>query len=80
MALVQMEHPILSEHHYVISSVAGLKDGIKDYLILHSPQTLCDTYWKEKELEKGILVKKFSLLANTQQHYSILPHCSSHSL
>jgi hypothetical protein len=27
-------------------------------LIQHSPQTLCETYWKANELEKGILVKK----------------------
>jgi hypothetical protein len=42
----------------VSSFIAGLRDRIKHYLIAHSPQNLCDAYWKAKELEKGILAKK----------------------
>jgi hypothetical protein len=58
MALMQLDYPGLSESYFVSSFIVGLKDGIKHYLIPHSPQTLCDTYWKAKELEKGILHKK----------------------
>jgi hypothetical protein len=62
MSLIQMDYPSLTEQYFVGSFIASLKDGIKYYLIPHSPLTLCDTYWKAKELEKGILVKK-SLLS-----------------
>jgi hypothetical protein len=64
MELMQMDYPALNELYYVRSFIAGLKEGIKHYLIPHNPQTLCDTYWKAKELEKGILHKK-SLLTPT---------------
>jgi hypothetical protein len=36
-------------------------------LIPHIPQTLCETYWKAKEHEKGILVKK-SLLSSSSTY------------
>jgi hypothetical protein len=65
MALMQMEHPGLNEQYFVSSFIAGLKDGIKHYLIPHNPQSLCDTYWKAKELEKGILHKKSLLTASS---------------
>jgi hypothetical protein len=44
MALMQMDYPGLSETYFVSSFIAGLKDGIKHYLIPHSLQTLSDTY------------------------------------
>jgi tryptophan synthase alpha subunit len=58
MALMQMDYPNLTEAYFVSSFIAGSKEGIKHYLIPHIPQNLCDTYWKARELEKGILVKK----------------------
>jgi hypothetical protein len=64
MALMQIEYPGLTEAYFVCSFIAGLREGIKYYLIPHSPKTLCDTYWKARELEKGILHKK-SLLPTT---------------
>jgi hypothetical protein len=45
MALMQMDYPGLSEHYFMSSFIAGLKEDIKHYLIPHSPQTLSDTYW-----------------------------------
>jgi hypothetical protein len=68
MSLMQMDYPGLSEPYFISSFIAGLKEGIKYYLIPHNPQTLCETYWKAKELEKGILLKK-SLLS-TPSSYS----------
>jgi hypothetical protein len=65
MALMQMDNPGLSEPYFVSSFVAGLREGIKHYLIPHSPQTLSDTYWKAKELEKGILIKRSLLTSST---------------
>jgi hypothetical protein len=65
MALMQMEHPGLDEQYFVSSFIVGLKDGIKHYLIPHNPQSLCDTYWKAKELEKGTLHKKSLLTASS---------------
>jgi hypothetical protein len=65
MALMQMEHPGLTKQYFISSFIAGLKDGIKHYLVPHNPQTLSDTYWEAKELEKGILVKKASLSNST---------------
>jgi hypothetical protein len=79
MALMQMEHPGLTEQYFVSSFIARLKEGIKHYLIPHSPQSLCDTYWKAKELGKGILIKK-SLLSSSctypkpTQHYNTLKY------
>jgi hypothetical protein len=64
MSLMQMEYPGPTEQHFVSSFITGLKEGIKHYLIPHILQSLCDVYWKAKELEKGILVKK-SLLTPT---------------
>jgi hypothetical protein len=58
MSYMQMDYPGLNEAYFVSSFIAGLREGIKPYLIPHSPQTSSDTYWKAKELEKGILVKK----------------------
>jgi hypothetical protein len=52
MTLMQMEHPRLNEQYFISSFIAGFKNGIKHYLIPHNPETLCDTYWKAKELEK----------------------------
>jgi hypothetical protein len=63
MALMQMEYPTLTEPYFISSFIARLKDGIKHYLVPHSPQTLSDTYWQAKELEKGILVKKSLMYA-----------------
>jgi hypothetical protein len=45
MALMQMEHPGLIEQYFISSFMAGLKDGIKHYLVPHNRQTLSDTYW-----------------------------------
>jgi hypothetical protein len=64
MDLMQMDYPNLSEPYFVSSFIADLREGIKHYLIPHSPQNLCDAYWKAKELEKGILAKK-SLMTPT---------------
>jgi hypothetical protein len=64
MSLIQKDYPNLNEPYFVSSFIAGLKEGIKHYLIPRSPQTLSDTEWKAKELEKDILVKK-SLLSST---------------
>jgi hypothetical protein len=36
----------------VSNFIAGLRDGVKHYLVSHNPQTLGDAYWKAKELEK----------------------------
>jgi hypothetical protein len=60
MSLIQMYYPGLTESYFVSSFITVLKDGIKHYLIPHSPQSLCDAYWKAKVLEKGILHKKIS--------------------
>jgi hypothetical protein len=65
MTLMQMEHPRLNEQYFISSFIAGFKNGIKHYLIPHNPETLCDTYWKAKELEKDILIKKSLLTANS---------------
>jgi hypothetical protein len=46
MALMQMEHPGLTEQYFISSFIAGLKEGIKHYLIPHSPPKLSDTYWQ----------------------------------
>jgi hypothetical protein len=62
-----MDSSGLTEQYFVCSFIAGLKDIIKHYLIPHNPLTLCDTYWKAKELEKWILVKK-SLLSPTTSY------------
>jgi hypothetical protein len=64
MALMKMQHPGLTEQYFISSFIAGLKEGIKHYLVLHNPQTLSDTYWQAKELEKGILVKKTLMHSN----------------
>jgi hypothetical protein len=48
MALMQMDYPNLSEPYFVSSFIAGLREGIKHYLIPHNPQNLCDAYWKAK--------------------------------
>jgi hypothetical protein len=61
MALIQMDYPLRNEPYFVSSFIAGLTEGIKHYLISNNPLTLCDTYWKAKELEKGIMIKKFLL-------------------
>jgi hypothetical protein len=45
-----MQHPGLTGHYYINSFIDGLKEGIKHYLVPHSPQTLYDTYWQAKEL------------------------------
>jgi hypothetical protein len=70
MALMQLDYPGLNEPYFVSSFIARLKDDIKHYHIPHSPQILCETYWKAKELENDILVKK-SLLT-TPSTYSKL--------
>jgi hypothetical protein len=62
MSLMQMDYPGVTEPYFISSFIARMTDGIKHYLIPHCPQTLCETYSKAKELEKGILVKK-SLLS-----------------
>jgi hypothetical protein len=46
MALMQMDYPGLTEPYFVSSSIARLKEGIKHYLIPHSPHNLGDTYSK----------------------------------
>jgi hypothetical protein len=58
MVLKQIDYLGLTEPYFISSFIVGLKEGIKHYLIPHNPQTLCETYWKAKELEKGILVNK----------------------
>jgi hypothetical protein len=68
MSLIQMYYPGLTESYFVSSFITVLKDGIKHYLIPHSPQSLCDAYWKAKELEKGILHKK-SLLTSSHPYF-----------
>jgi hypothetical protein len=73
MTLMQMDYPGLTEPYFVSSFIAGLKEGIKHYLIPHSPQTLCDTYWKANELEKGILLKK-SLMSNPSPYTKPQPY------
>jgi hypothetical protein len=45
MALMQMGYPALTEPYFINSFIAALKEGIKYYLVPHSPQTLSDTYW-----------------------------------
>jgi hypothetical protein len=65
MSLMQMEYPNLSEPFFVSSFIAGLRDGIKHYLIPHSPWNLSEAYWKAKELEKGILTKKSMMTSST---------------
>jgi hypothetical protein len=62
MSYTQMDYPVLNEAYFVSSFIACLRDNIKYYLIPHHSQTLSDTYWKAKELEKGILVKKSLLI------------------
>jgi hypothetical protein len=78
MALMQIEYPNLPEPHYVSSFIAGLKEGIEHYLIPHSSQSLCETYWKTKELEKNILVNKSLLSPNPQftKPFYVTPHVS----
>jgi hypothetical protein len=58
MGLMQMDYPRLNDQYFISSFIAGLREGIKHYLIPHSPQTFCETYWKANELEKDILHKK----------------------
>jgi hypothetical protein len=58
MALMKMQHPGLTEQYFISSFIAGLKEGIKHYLALHNPQTLSDTYWQAKELEKEFWLRK----------------------
>jgi hypothetical protein len=65
MALMQMEYPNLTETYFMSSFITGLKEGIKHYLLPHNSHTLSDTYWKAKELEKGILFKKYMLTTHT---------------
>jgi hypothetical protein len=67
MALMQMEYPRLIEAYFISSFIACLKDGIKHYLVPHSPQPLFDTYWQAMEHEKEILVMK-SLLTTTPSY------------
>jgi hypothetical protein len=76
MALMQMEYPNLPEPYYVSSFIAGFREGIKHYLIPHNPQSLCETYWKAKELEKCILVKKSLLSPNPQFTKPFQPYTS----
>jgi hypothetical protein len=64
MAMVQLDYPGFNKSYFVSSFIAGLKEGIKHYHIPHAPQTLCYTYWKGKELVKGILIKKSLLSSN----------------
>jgi hypothetical protein len=45
MSLMQMEHLGLTEPYSVSSFLAGLKEGIKHYLIPHNPQSLSNAYW-----------------------------------
>jgi hypothetical protein len=73
MALMQMDYPGLTEPYFISSFIAVLKEGIKHYLIPHSPQTLCETYWKAKELEKSILIKK-SLLSTPSAYKKPQPY------
>jgi hypothetical protein len=40
MSLMQMDYLDLTEPYFVSSFIAGLKEGIKHYLIPHSPQSL----------------------------------------
>jgi hypothetical protein len=65
VVLMQMQHPRLTDQYYISSFIADFKEGIKYYLVPHSPQTLSDTYWQAKELKKGILVKKILTLFST---------------
>jgi hypothetical protein len=87
MALMQMEYPNIpdswlemeqemEEPYYVSSFIAGFREGIKHYLIPHNPQSLCETYWKAKELEKCILVKKSLLSPNPQFTKPFQPYTS----
>jgi hypothetical protein len=64
-----MDYPSLTEANFVSSFITGLKDGIKHYLILHSPHNLCDTYWKAKEHEKGTLVKMIPITPDPIHKY-----------
>jgi hypothetical protein len=75
MALIQMDYPLRNEPYFVSSFIAGLTEGIKHYLISNNPLTLCDTYWKTKELEKGIMIKKippYTLIHLYQSQYSFV--------
>jgi hypothetical protein len=72
MVLMQMKHLGQMEPYFVSSFIACLKEGIKHYLIPHNPQSLFDTYWKTKELKKGILVKK-SLLTSSSSYAKTNP-------
>jgi hypothetical protein len=47
MVLMQMDYPRLIEPYFISSFIVGFKEGIKHYLI---PHTLCEIYWKAKEL------------------------------
>jgi hypothetical protein len=73
MTLMQIDYPSLIEPYFISSFIAGLKEGIKHYLIPHSPQTMCKTYWKAKELEKDILIKK-SLLSTPSAYTKPQPY------
>jgi hypothetical protein len=44
MGLMQMDYPGLNEQYFISNFIAGLREGIKHYLIPHNPQTLCETY------------------------------------
>jgi hypothetical protein len=44
MALMQMECPGLTGAYFINSFIAGLREGIKNYIIPHNPQTLCESY------------------------------------
>jgi hypothetical protein len=48
MVMMQMEYPALTKPYFINNFIAGLKDGIKHYLVSHSAQTLSDTYWQAK--------------------------------
>jgi hypothetical protein len=58
MGLMQMDYPRLTEPYFVSSFITGLRDGIKHCLIPHSPQTLCESYWKSKELREVYLAQE----------------------
>jgi hypothetical protein len=50
MAMIHLDYPGLNKAYFIRSFIADLREGIKHYLIPHTPLTLCDTYWKAKEL------------------------------
>jgi hypothetical protein len=58
MSLMQMQYLGLTDQYYINNFIAGLKEGIKHYLVPHRAQTLSDTYWQAKKLKRDILIKK----------------------